>query len=194
MAVVGSQTIQLHRGENPFTLSYTAVSAGWHSFRAHVVLAGDERAENDVLTGSVKIGAPPRVIVASAVPHPPIAAILASRGLRATVALPASLPRGAAGYAAVDAVVLDDVPANLLSASQIGALAAAVQDGGLGLLTLGGRHAYSLGDMRTPRSTACSRLRASVPAICSAATSRSSSCWIAPAAWPTPPGARAFPR
>ncbi len=141
----GSQTIQLHRGENPFTLSYTAVSAGWHSFRAHVVLPGDERAENDVLTGSVKIGAPPRVIVESAVPHPPIAAILASRGLRATVALPASLPRGAAAYAAVDAVVLDDVPANLLSASQIGALAAAVQDGGLGLLTLGGRHAYSLG-------------------------------------------------
>ena len=105
----------------------------------------DERAQNDALTASVQIGAPPRVIVASAVPAPPIAAILTARGVRTTVAAPASLPRAAADYAAVDAVVLDDVPANLLGASQVGALAAAVQDGGLGLLTLGGRHAYSLG-------------------------------------------------
>ena len=140
-----SQVVRLRRGENPFTLSYTAVGGGWHSFRARVALPGDERVQNDALTASVRIGAPPRVIVASAGPAPPIASILAARGVRATVAAPASLPRAAADYAAVDAVVLDDVPANLLGASQVGALAGAVQDGGLGLLTLGGRHAYSLG-------------------------------------------------
>ena len=42
-------------------------------------------------------------------------------------------------------VVLDDVPADLLGTSQLRALTTAVRDGGLGLLTLGGRHAYSLG-------------------------------------------------
>jgi Ca-activated chloride channel family protein len=140
-----SQVIQLHEGENPFTLSYTAVRIGWHSFRARVLLANDERAQNDVLTASVAVGAPPRVIVASAAANPPIAAILAARGVRAIVAAPASLPRVAADYATSDAVVLDNVPANLLGDSQIAALGTAVQDGGLGLLTLGGRHAYSLG-------------------------------------------------
>ena len=49
-------------------------------------------------------------------------------------------------------------------------------------------------DTRTARSTDCSRSRASVPAICSAAALPSNWCWIAPAAWPTPPAARAFPR
>lgn len=140
-----SQVIRLRAGENPFTLSYTAVTAGWHTFRARVSLANDQRAQNDELTASVRVGAPPRVIVASIVPSPPIAAILTARGVRATVAPPAALPRAAAGYATVDAVVLDDVPADLLGANQIAALGAAVQDGGLGLLTLGGRHAYSLG-------------------------------------------------
>jgi Ca-activated chloride channel family protein len=140
-----SQVIQLHKGENPFTLSYTAARVGWHFFRARVRLANDERPQNDALTASVDVGAPPRVIVASAAANPPIAAILAARGVRATVAPPASLPSVAAGYAAIDAVVLDNVPANLLGKSQVAALGTAVQDGGLGLLTLGGRHAYSLG-------------------------------------------------
>jgi hypothetical protein len=140
-----SQVIQLRAGENPFTLSYTAAGVGWHSFRARVALANDELAQNDTLTASVKVGAPPRVIVASVVPNPPIAAILSGRGVNATVAPPAMLPRAAAGYTAVDAVVLADVPADLLGSKQIAALGTAVQDRGLGLLTLGGRHAYSLG-------------------------------------------------
>ena len=54
--------------------------------------------------------------------------------------------RSPAGYAAVDAVVLDDVPARLARRrARSQRSATAVRDGGLGLLTLGGRHAYSLG-------------------------------------------------
>jgi uncharacterized membrane protein len=140
-----SQVIRLQKGDNPFTLSYTAASVGWHSFRVRVQLAHDERPQNDVLTSSVRVGAPPRAVVASVSPDPPIAAILSARGVRATVATPASLPRDAAGYADVDAVVLDDIPAYRLAKSQLHALSTAVRDGGLGLLTLGGRHAYSLG-------------------------------------------------
>ena len=140
-----SQAIRLVQGDNPFTLSYTAVSEGWHAFRVGVRLAGDQRAQNDVLTASVEVGAPPHAIVASVSPNPAIAAILTARGVHATVAQPASLPRDAAGYAAVDAVILDDVPADLLGTAQLSALTAAVRDDGLGLLTLGGRHAYSLG-------------------------------------------------
>ena len=140
-----SQAIRLVQGDNPFTLSYTAVSEGWHAFRVGVRLAGDQQAQNDVLTASVEVGAPPHAIVASVLPNPAIAAILTASGVRATVAQPASLPSDAAGYAAVDAVILDDVPADLLGTAQLSALSAAVRDDGLGLLTLGGRHAYSLG-------------------------------------------------
>lgn len=139
------QAIRLHRGDNPFTLSYTAASVGWHTFRVGVQFPGDQRPQNDVLTSSVSVGAPPRAIVASVSPNPRIAAILTARGVRATVTPPASLPSDAAGYADVDAVVLDDIPAYRLARRQLNALSAAVRDGGLGLLTLGGRHAYSLG-------------------------------------------------
>ena len=140
-----SQVVRLVKGDNPFTLSYTAASEGWHAFHVGVRIAGDQRRQNDELTASVNVGGPPRAIVASVSPSPAIAEILKARGVSATVAQPITLPRDPAAYAGVDAVVLDDVPADLLAAPQLAALSAAVRDGGLGLLTLGGPHAYSLG-------------------------------------------------
>jgi uncharacterized membrane protein len=142
---VASQNIRLVKGDNPFTLSYTAASEGWHAFRVGVRLAGDERPQNNELVASVDVGAPPQAIVASVSPNPAIAQILRARGVRPIVAQPTSLPTDPAGYATIDAVVLDDVPADLLGATQLSALSTAVRDGGLGLLTMGGRHAYSLG-------------------------------------------------
>jgi hypothetical protein len=141
-----TQLIQLRRGDNPYTLSYTATGLGWHSFRVRVELTQDQRPENDLLWASVDVGPAPRVVVvSSAAPDPPIARILADRGVRAVVETPSLLPTSTSGYVSADAVVLDDVPAASLSRSQIAALTRAVRDDGLGLLTLGGKHAYSLG-------------------------------------------------
>jgi Ca-activated chloride channel homolog len=133
------------RGDNPFTLSYTAAKPGWHSFRVRVTIANDARRENDVLAVSVDVGAAPRVDIVSSSASPAIASILASKGIRARVEPASALPAHAAGYAATDAVVLDDLPADRLATPQITALTSAVRDDGLGLLTLGGPHAYSLG-------------------------------------------------
>ena len=108
-------------------------------------MGGDRRPQNNALSAAVDVGAPPSVVVASVDAKPEIAQILAARGVRTTVEPPASLPAVAAAYGSLDAVVLDDVPANLLGKRQIAALATAVRAGGLGLLTLGGKHAYSLG-------------------------------------------------
>jgi hypothetical protein len=142
---VATQVLDLRRGDNPYTLSYTATGPGWHSFRVRVELAHDQRAQNDLLASSVDVGPAPRARVVSAVADPPIAQILRAHGVRTTISAPAALPASASGWASADAVVLDDVPASSLAARQVAALSTAVRDDGLGLLTLGGRHAYSLG-------------------------------------------------
>jgi Ca-activated chloride channel family protein len=142
---VATQLLELHRGDNPYTLSYTATGLGWHSFRVHVELPQDQQPQNDLLAASVDVGPAPRALVVAANASQPIAQILRAHGVRTSVAQPASLPTAASAWAQDDAVVLDDVPASSLSTGQIAALSAAVRDGGLGLLTLGGRHAYSLG-------------------------------------------------
>ena len=190
----GSQTIQLRRARirsrsrtRPSAPAGTPSGRAWSSPRR----AGGERRAHGKRPGR-STAARDRGVGCSH--RPPIAAILAARGLRASVAPPASLPRGAAGYAAVDAVVLDDVPANLLARARSARSLQPCRTAAWACSRSAAATRTRSVDMRTPRSSACSRLRASVPAICSAATSRSSSCWIAPAAWPTPPVARAFPR
>jgi Ca-activated chloride channel family protein len=140
-----TQQVRLAKGDNPFTLSYTAARTGWHSFRVRIGLPHDQRAQNDELSASVDVGAAPKVIVASTTSSPAILPALRARGLQPVVELPAALPGSAAGYAPIDAVVLEDVPAKSLTTAQVAALGSAVRDSGLGLLTLGGPHAYSLG-------------------------------------------------
>ena len=109
------QTRVLQRGDNPLTLAYTAAAAGWHSFRVQVRMPGDRRPQNDALSLSVDVGAAPHVVVVSSSATPEIAGILRARGVPTTIERASSLPQTAAGYAGLDAVVLDDLPANRLA-------------------------------------------------------------------------------
>ncbi|HVA22111.1 MAG TPA: vWA domain-containing protein [Candidatus Micrarchaeia archaeon] len=146
-AVVASQPITLHAGDNPLLLAFTAVSAGWEAWRARVTLPGDAVPANDTLTTVTRVVAAPRVLVvgAGARPGPRLTGMLARRGLRVAATTAARLPASAAGYAGVDCVVLDDVPAADLAPARVAALSAAVRGGSLGLLVLGGPHSFSAG-------------------------------------------------
>ncbi len=140
-----SQVIQMRDGETPYTLSYTATTPGWHSFTVAVHLHGDEVPQNDALSVAVHVGPPPRVAVVTAGRASAVAPILSARGARVQTLAPAALPATAAGYAALDALVLEDLPADELSPAQLAALDGAVRTGGLGVLALGGPSSYSLG-------------------------------------------------
>ena len=143
---VASQNIRLVKGDNPFTLSYTAASEGWHAFRVGVRLAGDERrAEQRARRRAWTSGLRRRPSWRRSRPiRRSPGSCKSAACARSSRSPPRSRPTRS-GYATIDAVVLDDVPADLLGTTQLNALSTAVRDGGLGLLTLGGRHAYSLG-------------------------------------------------
>ena len=145
---VGQQIINLRAGDNPLLLSYTAPAPGWHSFRARVVLFSDDLPQNDALAATVDVVGAPRVLTVApggSSGGATLATLLRRLGVRVTTLTPAGLPTGPGPLARADAVVLDDVLASALSPAQVGALSSAVRGGGLGLLTLGGPHSFSLG-------------------------------------------------
>ncbi|MBS1878636.1 MAG: VWA domain-containing protein [Actinobacteria bacterium] len=142
---IGGERVRLRRGENPYLFSLRAPDvAGSYSYEVTVSLAGDTVAANDSLATTVRIAAPPSVLVAGAA-GAPIAATLAADGMRVKTVAPGALPTGAGGYAGTDAVVLEDIPAAALGANRAAALAAAVRTKSTGLLALGGPHSFSLG-------------------------------------------------
>ncbi len=144
---IGSVRVTLHVGDTPLVLGLTAGRPGWERITVRVRLAGDAVPVNDALTAVTRVLAPPRALVVGAGGRSPgtIATMLARAGLTATVVAPGRLPVTAGGYAAVDAVVLDDLPAADLPPAQVRALGQAVRTAGLGLLVLGGPHSFSLG-------------------------------------------------
>ena len=75
----------------------------------------------------------------------PIVGALGAQGMAALAGGVADLPRDAAGYAGLTAVVLDDVPALELSDAQQSALSAFVASGG-GLLVVGGPSSFGRGE------------------------------------------------
>jgi len=143
-ARTASETIDLRAGDDPLLLLYTAAKLGWQSFQATISLPGDSVSANNSLAAVTDVVAAPRVLsvggAGSAVPG-----LLKRAGLSVAQLEPAALPRSAGGYAGQDAVVLNDVPASQLSATQIAALSGAVRSEGLGLVALGGAHSFSLG-------------------------------------------------
>jgi len=144
---VESQTIRLGVGDTPLLLDYTAGLPGWASFSVKVALPADRVPQNDGLSAATRVLAPPRVLAVGASRPPPatLARMLTRLGLRVGRTAAAGLPSRAAGFAGIDTVLLDDVPAAALAPSQVAALAAAVRAGGLGLVVLGGPHSFSLG-------------------------------------------------
>jgi uncharacterized membrane protein len=137
-----AETVQLHTGDNPVVLLYTATREGWHSFTASVSLRGDTVPANNSLSAVTDVAPEPRVL---SVGDGSIDGLLAGQRFRVTRAAPRSMPTAPASYAAYDAVVLGDVPATELSGAQVSALSAAIDTGGLGLVVLGGPHSLSLG-------------------------------------------------
>ncbi|HSZ04934.1 MAG TPA: VWA domain-containing protein [Solirubrobacteraceae bacterium] len=142
-ALVGHQTIVLRAGDNPLLLSYTATGVGWESFTARIALSGDALPENDSLSSTTDVLARPRVLAVDAGAAP--RGLLTRLGFALTSVPAAALPAQAGGYAGLDAVVFDDVPASALGSRQTAALDSAVRDGGLGVVALGGPHSFSGG-------------------------------------------------
>lgn len=165
------QTIALPAGDTVLGAEQRLASAGVHTFRVRIDAPGDTVPQNNALDAATVAGPPGRVLFV--VNDPAAAAALATALARARLSvlptLAASLPNTIAGYAHLDEVVLDDVPATALSRAQQRTLRDAVYNNGLGLLAIGGPNSFGQGGYpNTPLEQALPVLSISTPRYTSA--------------------------
>jgi len=151
-----TEQIALPAGSTVLRSNERFTTRGPHTVSVEVSTPGDRLPGNDRLGAATLVSAPGRVLLvvrsaADAARAAALATTLARAQLTVTPILAANLPSTTAGYAAVDAVVLDDVEATTLSGKAQNALAAAVHDDGLGLVVVGGAHSFGEGGY--PHST-----------------------------------------
>jgi len=142
--VIDQRRLVVQPGRTIISVPQVARAAGLLHYAASLAADPDETAGNNRAEAVVFVRGAPEVWYAARTPGP-LARLLSMQALRVKVVAPEALPTSPAGYRAVAAVVLDDVPATQLSASQMTALRDYVSALGGGLVTVGGPHSYGVG-------------------------------------------------
>jgi uncharacterized membrane protein len=139
--------LSLPAGEWQVTFSTQADAEGLMAFEAQVSAPGDGRPENDAAGAITVVQPPPSVLIVAQ--HQAAGNLLynalTASAIRAQVIDPASLPASANALVRYQALILEDVSAEVLNLEQIKALEAYVYAHGRGLIVIGGQSAFSLG-------------------------------------------------
>lgn len=139
-----TQDLNLRAGRTGVDLEVLAAQPGLLRIDATIEASPDAEPGNNRAFALGLISGGPSVIYAGT-PAGPLAALLESQRLSVRRISPAQLPGSAAGYHGTAAVVLDDVPAYLLSPQQMAALRDYVRIGGGGLVAVGGTQSFGIG-------------------------------------------------
>ncbi|MDR7544636.1 MAG: VWA domain-containing protein [Armatimonadota bacterium] len=143
-ALLLARTLSLPVGRTRIDLEPEATAAGLLRIEASIDATPDEEPGNNRAFALGFVSGPPSVLYVAVQPGPLVRA-LDVQGLRVRQIAPAALPGSLAGYQSVAAVVLDDVPAYLLSAKQQASLRDYVRLAGGGLVAVGGTQSFGIG-------------------------------------------------
>ncbi len=143
-ALLLARDLAVRPGRTRVDVEPEATQAGLLRIDAAIEATPDGEPANNRAFALGFITGPPFVIYASPQPGP-LAQALEAQGLKVRRLSPTALPGSVAGYQAAAAVVLDDVPAYLLSAQQQTALRDYVRITGGGLVAIGGTRSFGIG-------------------------------------------------
>ncbi|HEX2987827.1 MAG TPA: VWA domain-containing protein, partial [Chloroflexota bacterium] len=149
----GSWNVRLAAGANQVSVPQQSLSLGFHSVEVQISGDGDTVQENNRAQGFVVVKPKGRVLVVEGHPNADgyLLRQLEGSGLQVDK-LPASqLPIQMPQLVGYDGIIMDDVSGPSLSLDQVKTLQSYVRDQGRGLLVLGGKNSYGLGDyLSTP--------------------------------------------
>ena len=163
--IVAQQSVNLLVGINDFSVRANATRSGFTEFKAQINAEVDTVAQNDMLSASVIVEGPPRVLLVSVPPGAPLpgdkgvvvdetSAIKAAFDAAAILydeATARSLPTEMQSLSSYQSIVMVDVPARELSPRSMLAIQSYVRDAGGGLVTIGGPSSYGVGGyFKTP--------------------------------------------
>ncbi|WP_341252882.1 VWA domain-containing protein [Euzebya pacifica] len=145
---IASQPVQLPPGTSTVTVDHVAGEDPLDRVTAELRSGESTVARNDTGQAAVRVAGPPRVLMIADDPTEadPLAAALEAGGISVEQRPISQGVPTADRLLAHDAVVLVDVAAPSLGTAGMTALDAAVRDGGVGLVAVGGEQSFGLGD------------------------------------------------
>jgi len=142
--VLGTKAVTLSQGTTPVAMDISVDDPGAVTLEAHVTVAGDPLADNNVLTQAAWVSPRPRVLYVEGTPASAkyLTAALEQSGFDVEMRPAAGLPSTAAELAPFDVVVLSDLAKSVLPDAKIAVLSTWVEQFGGGLLVAGGEAVF----------------------------------------------------
>jgi Mg-chelatase subunit ChlD len=119
---------------------------GVSRYRLELIAAADRVPENNVGEGAIRVQAPPTILLVNATGLPDnLSRALGAGKLRVQTITASSVPKDVAGLLAYRAVILENVPADLVGPQALAGLGRFATDLGGGLLLTGGTGSFGVG-------------------------------------------------
>lgn len=159
-ATLASQEISLNAGRTTFTFPSLAETLGFTTFRAEIVSQGDTVPQNNSAESLARIYPKPRILVVEGErgASTDLRSALTSAGVDSNAITPRELPARLSALTSYDAMILLDVAANPSATEQVAARSLSteqmllvqefVRQMGRGLVVIGGRNSYELGEYK----------------------------------------------
>lgn len=148
-SVILAENVTLQAGTNAFTRTLKAPKQGFADLAVRVdpAAGSDTFYQNNELAAFTQVTGEPRILLVTQTPEE-IASLLPAlqnSGIGVDVVNAESLPSGLAGLASYKSIVLANVPATVLTDSQMRLIQTYVRDLGGGLVMIGGPESYGVG-------------------------------------------------
>ena len=146
--IMDSAAVELQPGVNTLELPSRLFGLGSHRLRAELEVEGDTTPGNNYREMGITVRGKTRVLFLSARARSPLVRVLARRGLELDLRAPDRFPRTVHGLLPYHAVLLEDVTASQITASELANLERYVREFGGGVIVAGGRQTFGDGRFR----------------------------------------------
>lgn len=139
---VSRTTVKLQPGRNSVVLSDRLTAPGFYRYRATLVVNDDRDSRNNVGASFVRVRGRPQVLVASGRKNSELAAALRKNGIQVVEGGAEVLPLQLEEAQNYEAILLNDLNASELTASQMALLQRGLRDAGIGFAMIGGENSF----------------------------------------------------
>ena len=146
--LIADDTVTLKPGPREYVVTREGLPAGFYGLRATLEVEEDRREQNNEVAGFTVVAPAAQVLLVEGQPGEgaPVQQALTTAQITTQLTGPSELPTSTAQLEQYDGVVLVNVAAGAMSASQMEALQSYVEDLGKGLVNIGGKASYQRED------------------------------------------------
>lgn len=145
------EIVHVKEGKNVYTFTHKADTSGLTVYKVEIAAENDTFIENNMMHSVANVKGTPKILIVQGKEGGNLEAILSNSGVEAETISPEKLPTTLSSYLQYQSIIFNNVPATVITESQMNMIEKAVKEFGTGFVMAGGEESFGLGGyFKTP--------------------------------------------